>query len=469
MSDEHQSEIMGCVGDTIVKTPNLDALAREGTTFTNAYTNCPICVPARASFATGLHVYQHSCWDNAQPYHGQLVSWGHNLIRSGHEVTSIGKLHYREATDDNGFSREIIPMHVLNGMGDLYGLLRKDLPKRLTASELARDAGPGESTYTNYDREVTAQTRRWLEDKAVNPTEKPWVLYVGLVCPHFPLIAPQEFFDLYDPDTIAMPRQYGEDKLPDHPILQGLANCLNYGDFFTTERIRTARMAYYGLVSFLDDNIGQIMSSLSDTGLEANTRLIYLSDHGDNLGNHGFWGKSTMYEESVRVPLIVRGKGVPKDKKCDTAVSLIDLYPTIVTAAGGQLTGSETDLPGKSLIDIASADFEERTILSEYHAIGVSTGMFMIREGKWKLIHYEGCQPQLFDLEHDPGEINDLAQNPDHKEVLARLDGKLRSILDPSQTNDRAFSDQQAVMDREGGQEAIREIGEYGHTPAPTA
>ena len=123
-SDEHQRDITGCYGDPIIQTPNIDSLAEMGTRFTNAYTNCPICVPARASLATGRYVHKTGCWDNAHPYHGQLPSWGHNLISNGHDVVSVGKLHYRSNEDSNGFSEEIEELHLVEGIGDLLGLLR---------------------------------------------------------------------------------------------------------------------------------------------------------------------------------------------------------------------------------------------------------------------------------------------------------------------------------------------------------
>ena len=148
MSDEHNARFMGCSGHDVVKTPNLDRLAAAGTKFENAYTNCPICVPARASFATGQFVKDCGYWDNADPYDGAVPSWGHRLIAQQHRVVSIGKLHYRDTNDPNGFDEEIMPLHVVGGIGDLLGLIRDDLPERKGAAKFARDIGSGESSYT---------------------------------------------------------------------------------------------------------------------------------------------------------------------------------------------------------------------------------------------------------------------------------------------------------------------------------
>src|SRR5258705_13655339 len=139
MSDEHNPKIMGCAGNDIIATPNLDALARRGTMFPSAYTTCPVCVPARAAFAVGKYVHQIGYWDNADAYEGAVPSWHHQLRSRGHRVVSIGKLHFRGvAGDDNGFSEEIIPMNIIEGKGDLMGLVRNDLPERGPECKIAK-------------------------------------------------------------------------------------------------------------------------------------------------------------------------------------------------------------------------------------------------------------------------------------------------------------------------------------------
>ena len=144
LSDEHQRDIAGCYGDRIAITPNIDALAARGTRFTNAYTPCPICVPARAALATGRWVHQTKSWDNAAPYHGEPTSWHHRLRDSGHRVVSIGKLHFRATADDNGFSEEILPLHVLDGIGDLIGMLREPPAHARQHAGSGRERGPGQ-------------------------------------------------------------------------------------------------------------------------------------------------------------------------------------------------------------------------------------------------------------------------------------------------------------------------------------
>ena len=196
MSDEHNPKILGKAGHPIIETPHLDSLIDRGTFFKNAYTTSPVCIPARAGFACGKYIHQIGFWDNADAYDGSIPSWHHIVREKGYNVTSIGKLHFRDYQEDHGFTEEQIPMHILGGKGDLLGLVRDDLPKRGGSKKMAALAGPGESQYTFYDKEICSRTQIWLREKALKEN-KPWVLFVSFVAPHFPLTAPPEHFYKY--------------------------------------------------------------------------------------------------------------------------------------------------------------------------------------------------------------------------------------------------------------------------------
>src|SRR5258706_3923783 len=291
LSDEHNKRVTGCYGHPLIKTPNLDRLAARGTRFTSAYTNGPICVPARASFATGQYVHEIRYWDNAIAYDGRVPSWGHRLMEQGHRVTSIGKLHYVDSdARRNGFDEEILPLHIVNRVGDLLGLIRDELPVRPGSKKLGPEAGPGESEYTHYDRDIAAATQQWLTHEAPKYRAKPWILYVGFVSPHFPLIAPPQFYDLYRDQDLPWPLMYEPTERPRHPFIDAMRKCLCFDETFDAPMVRRALTAYFGLVSFLDDNIGKILATLEATGLASNTRVIYSSDHGDNIGARGMRG-----------------------------------------------------------------------------------------------------------------------------------------------------------------------------------
>lgn len=462
MSDEHAARLMGCAGHAHVKTPNLDRLAARGTRFAKAYTNAPICVPARASFATGRYGHQTRHWDNATPYFGTPESWGHHLQQNGNPVGSIGKLHYRNEEDEVGLDFQQIPMHLVKGVGDVLGCVREPLPRRWKARDLADGAGRGETSYTAYDRQITDNAVDWIAARGSETPDKPWTVFISMVAPHFPLTAPGEFFDMYQ-DLDLWPKKPARED--DHPWLKALRHCFVY-DNFNEERTRTALTAYFGLISFMDANVGRILDAVDAAGLSENTRVIYASDHGDNMGERGLWGKSNMFEEAAAVPMIMAGPGVPENKVSNTPVSLVDVFPTVLQAAG--LSADGLDVPGVSLLDIAKADDDDsRVVFSEYHAAGAAAGAFMIRKGKWKYIHYVGMEPQLFDLDADPEELTDLGASPDHVAIRAELDADLRAICDPDEVDAQARADQAAIVEAHGGTRAVLERGGFGATPAP--
>ena len=468
LSDEHNKKVLGSAGHPMIRTPHLDALAKRGTRFTSAYTNCPICVPARSSFATGRYVHQVRCWDNAIAYEGQAPTWGHRLMEQGHHVAAIGKLHYKESNPDvNGFDEEIQPMHIVNGVGDLLGLIRDELPRRPGSLKLGPEAGPGESEYTHYDRGIADEAVKWLRRAAPRHKDKPWALYVGFVSPHFPLIAPQAFFDLYPEDDVPWPDLYEPDQRPRHPFIDAMRQCLCFDEPFDAAMVRRAIAAYFGLVSFLDDNVGKILRALDETGLAQSTRVVYSSDHGDNLGTRGLWGKSTMYEESAGIPLILAGPEVPDGKACDTPVTLVDGFPTFLHALGAEPGPQDANLPGASLLDVARGSLPQRTILSEYHAAGAITASYMIRHGNYKYVHYVGMPPMLFDLLADPGERNDLGRNPGFKAVRDECESLLRKAVDPEAVDRQARADQKAFIEKHGGKEAILKRGTFRYSPPP--
>jgi choline-sulfatase len=468
LSDEHSRRVLGCYGHQTIRTPNLDALAARGVRFADAYTNSPICVPARASLATGRYPHQIRFWDNGIAYDGSVKSWHHRLREAGHEVTSIGKLHFRSADDDNGFSEEIMPLHINDGVGDPLGWLRDKLPVRKATLRLAKDAGRGESSYQDYDRKITDAAVDWLKARAGAASGKPWCLFVSLVCPHFPLIARPEFYDLYPEDTVPLPAlRVPAERAPDHPYIAAFRECQIYEKGFVDEaNVRRAIAAYFGLVTSTDHNVGRVLAALAAAGLAETTRILYSADHGDNLGTRGLWGKSTMYEEAAGVPMIAAGPGLPQGMVCREPVTLADAFPTILKWTGVAPSPDDRDLPGMPL-DAVALTAPRRTILCEYHATGAATGAFMIRKGRFKFVYYAGMRPQLFDLDADPQETRDLAQEPGYRGLAADCERELRAVVDPEAADALAKSDQAAKIAAFGGRDAILGRGSFAYSPAP--
>ena len=470
LSDQHNPRLMGCAGHPLVRTPNMDRLAARGTRFSAAYTNCPICVPARASLATGRYVHQIRFWDNAIGYDGSVPSWGHRLIEHGHQVVSIGKLHYvNSAPARNGFTEEVVPMHLADGDGDVVGLIRDELIVRKGAAKLGPEAGPGESHYTAYDRSIAGHACDWLERTGRQRQDKPWVLYVGFVCPHPPLIAPPEYFDMYADCDIPMPKMYAQDERPRHPYIEYMRRSRPEDDGFTgPAMVRRAIAAYMGSVSFLDHNVGKVLGALEQAGLSDSTRVIYGSDHGESLGARGLWTKRVLYEESAGIPLILAGPDVPAGRVVSDPVSLVDVFPTVLECAGVDRAAADADLPGASLLAGAAAGvMPPRTVLSEYHAVASPSGSFMVRNGRFKYLYYCGYPPMLFDLENDPDERRDLSAVPEFEDALAACDARLRAIVDPEAVDRLAKADQAEMIERLGGKEAVLSRGAVRISPPP--
>ncbi|MXX91503.1 MAG: sulfatase-like hydrolase/transferase [Boseongicola sp. SB0677_bin_26] len=467
MSDEHQARALGCAAHPLARTPNLDKLASRGVRFTNAYTPSPICVPARASFATGRHVHQVQCWDNAMPYTGSVQGWGHALQERGIPVESIGKLHYRDERDPTGFDRQHVPMHVQDGIGQVWGSVRRESERVAREGDrmLGPDVGPGESGYTRFDEAVVRRTERWLAERAGSGDDGPWCLFVGLVAPHFPLVVPQPFFDMYPADRLPEAKLHPSTGYRRHPWVERQNALMNNEEKFRDPAERLAAMsAYYGLCSWMDHNVGRILRALEASGMKDGTTVAYTSDHGDSVGARGLWGKSNFYEESVAVPLIMAGPGMPRGT-CDTPVSLLDLSRTVADHFGCEIDAAAGM---ESLAAIAARPEEaDRAVFSEYHAVGSVSGGFMLRRGRWKLNWYVGFAPELFDLVADPEEMTDLASDPGHSEILADLETELRAVCDPEEVSARAFADQDALVARHGGLGAALGLGAPGATPPP--
>jgi choline-sulfatase len=464
ISDEHQARALSCAGHPIVRTPHIDALAERGTRFGAAYTPCPICVPARASLATGRYVHEIRYWDNAMGYDGRVPGWGVRLQAAGVRVESIGKLHYRGREDATGFDAQHRPMHLMNGIGQVWGSVRDPIPGARADIVRFGTVGAGYSKYNSYDEAIRDLTVAWIGEHARDP--RPWLLFVGFVAPHFPLIAPQRYIDLYPPERMPLPALAPRDGHARHPWLEAqekfLPTDVEFGN--DDEKRRRAVSAYYALCTMMDDHVGAICAALDHAGLAGNTSVIYTSDHGEALGQRGHWGKSSLYGECTQIPMIITGPDAPAGRVCGTPVNLVDLAPTFLTVFGV----ANPALPGRSLLEIACASPDpERPSFSEYHAVGAPSGAFMLRKGRWKYHEYVGYEPELFDLDADPDEIGNKAGEPGCAAILARMRGELRRIVDPEAADRQAKADQRVLVEQFGGRETAFRLGTEGATPAP--
>jgi choline-sulfatase len=281
-----------------------------------------------------------------------------------------------------------------------------------------------------------------------------------------PLVVPQEFLDPYLREDIGLPKLLPRDGHLRHPWVERMASFWDHdATFDSDERRKLAIACYYGLITFLDHQVGKVLEVLERTGLAETTRIVYSSDHGDNLGTRGLWNKDVLYREATGIPMIVAGPDVPLGVRT-TNVGLVDLHPTFLDALGVPPSPEDRDLPGRSLFALArQPDDATRVGFSEYHAVGAPSAGYMLTRGRYKYHHYVGYAPELFDLEDDPEETRDLAGDPAHAGVLAEFEAALRALLDPEGVDRRAKDDQNALIARFGGRDAALRLGYPGETP----
>ncbi len=468
-SDQHSKEKLGAFGNEFVKTPNLDKLCAEGTRFTNAYSNNPICCPARAVVATGDYCHKNGYWENCHAYNGEVESWGHRLSEQGYKVTTVGKLHFKTDTPDTGFADQRIPLHIKNQVGDLTHCVREGVDRSAVVDDAIMAAGPGESTYLDYDKQITELSIEILKNE-LPKEDKPWCLQLGYVAPHNPWIVPQELLDIYTPfEKLPFPVQWGMDEKPMHEALEFCRNELGLNDSrITDDHVRKAVACYYAHCTYLDNNIGEVMKALEESGMAENTRILYFTDHGDSMGDHRMFFKQNMFEGSVGIPMIMAGEGIPKNHVVESGVSQIDIFPTVLDCLGAKPKAEDEKLPGMSLFNFFGETLpEDRPVLAETHAVGFKSAVYMLRYKDYKLVYYVDYTPALYNIKEDPKELCDVAEDPKYKDILAMMIAELRKILDPEELDAQAKADQMKLMNEHGGYEAIRSQRMITASPVP--
>jgi choline-sulfatase len=443
MSDEHNPAMTGCYGNTVVRTPNIDGIAAKGVTFDGHYCNGPLCVPSRMSFTAGKYPSRVNIWGLTDELASDSIpSIAHSVNAAGYDSMLCGKMHYaphrRYGFTDTG--------------GDLNQFKKTGKGKRMELSHVVdhtplsgrfKEFAIGERGSTVlHDLKVTKGTVDFLQNRTA---DKPFFLLAGYLAPHFPLIVPDQFYAPYK-DKVAMP-----------DIPPGLIDSMptNYkalrAGFGMTdvppEKVKFGRELYYGLTSWVDNQIGMVLSALrANPAIADNTIIIYTSDHGENAGEHGLWWTNAMYESSARVPLVIsypdRWKG---GQRRALASSHVDLNKTIVELAGGETPG---DWNGDSLVPWLNDEKHawKDTALAEYYAHNIVHGYVMYREGRWKYTYHGSpgagmpIQRQLFDLVVDPHELHNLAAQPDQASRIAAMHKKMIKEAggDPEETEQRS-------------------------------
>ncbi len=465
VSDEHHARMTGYRGHARVKTPNLDRLAAEGTHFTRAYCNTPICGPSRISFMTGEYLFRSEMWCNGVPWDGAATTWASRLGEAGYRTVSRGKMDVPGPHTAVGFAdfdeprprgsfkpwpmvkprKQMLPTYREGGGMPLAcaGTIREENLRReglpLDKVYVAKDGGKALLVgHGDHDRHVTDQTLEFLREEHAQP----WVLHIGHLNPHWPFVCPQKHWDLYGDEEIELPVDYAKPNMNLHPAIRHFQ--AGQGDFkrvVDDDHMRRLLRAYYGMISCMDEMVGEILDELGAQGQADNTYVIYVSDHGEAAGEHGLLGKLTPYEASAAVPLIVRGPGIPAGTVVDDVVSLVDLYPTILEMAGAEMTEADrATRPGESWLPLIAGKPHDRLdyAFAEYHGVYFADNWFMLVAGDYKYTYFVNDRPSLFNLTDDPDELNDLAEDPAQASRLAEFEQLLRSIVDPEAVAARA-------------------------------
>ena len=427
MSDEHNPRYSSPYGHDFVDTPNMQWLADNGTLFEHAYCPSPLCVPSRSAFLTGKRVHAVSAYgNNRRGIPPETHGLGAVLGKQGVHTVFVGKVHAYRPVDELGFSETILAHD-----GSFYfdkGQQRRPLAVREGAAERFDKYGPHETPWGNDVRYMDVAVD-WLQTRAP-AMDRPWVLYVNLVKPHFPHFCTEELWDKYR-DHGDLPEHGVESATAQHPYAVDLRTHFRL-DGVPEEHVRGLRRGYYACVSFIDEQLGRLLSALVEAGLAGTTNLVYTSDHGEMLGKFGLWWKCNLLEDAARIPCIAAGPDFDSGVHVATPVDLHDVQASVFSLTGAEHPQAWHGSPLERL----PADDPDRLVFSEYHGHGTRAGSFMVRRGDWKLIHNIEAPDQLFDLGNDPEELENRVEA---EPVKAReLGAALAEICDPGAEDRKA-------------------------------
>ena len=451
MVDELAPQATPIHGHPVVQAPHMERLARQGVVFDNAYTNAPLCAPARASLLSGRLTPAIDAWDNAAELAASTPTLAHYLRHLGYATTLCGKMHFIGPDQLHGFEERLTTdIYPANFAWTANWSLPVTAPNPAGISmRPVVEAGPCvRNMQIDYDDEVEYQGVQKLYDLARRgPDAPPFFLTVSFTQPHPPFVCDQRNWDRYDHAGIDLPRVGA---LPPEQ-LDDASKALYFNhrrDRYTIgePEIRNARHAYYGMISCVDAKLGRLMDVLEETGLDDNTIVIFTSDHGEMLGERGMWLKMTMFEWAVRVPLVISYPAKFSARRVAQNVSLVDLLPTLLDLAGdGQPLDLPDSLDGHSLLRLlqsgADAEWPDLAI-ADFTAGGAPGPIRMVRHGRHKYVHLAGHPALLFDLQTDPDEMVNLAGQAHWADAEARLRAMALHGYDPQDIRARVLASQ---------------------------
>ncbi len=425
---------LGCFGHPLVKSPSIDRLAARGVRFDRAYCQFPLCSPSRSSLLTGLRPDSTRVFDLQYHFRQDLpdmLTLPQMFIRNGYYVARVGKMyHYGNPGDigTNGLDDRVSWLERFNPAGRDKTTLELDIinytPKRGLGSAMAFLADPTGTDPQHTDGKVADQVIQLLEAHR----DKPFFIGAGFYKPHTPWVTPKKYFDLYPMEPIALPKITPQTP-DDYPAL-ALASTRPWPYFgITPEQARECKRAYYAAISFVDAQIGRLLDAVDRLGLRDNTIIVFWSDHGYHLGEHGLWFKQSCFEESARVPLIISVPGKKTAGQASTRpVELVDLYPTLAELAGLTPPKHLEGFSLRPLIDDPQAAWSHPAYTQVQR--GANSPGHSLRTERWRYTEWAfGAQGQeLYDHSNDPQELHNLAKDAKYADVVAQMKALLKQV-----------------------------------------
>ena len=447
MADEHNPKVAGFARNGLARTPSLDRLAERGVVFDGACCNSPLCAPSRLSLTAGKYIHRIGAWNN-ECWIGDdsAPSLPHIMNAAGYDSALCGKQHY-DASRRYGFTE------VGGNMNTFYqtGLGVRRAPDDTSVDRTEADKRFGQcrvgdkSHVLEHDRAVTKGVLEFLSRRT--KSDRPFFLFAGYLAPHFPLVVPEDCYR-HAEGRIPLPEiPAGDlDRLPlNYQHLRRGFGTVNIPDDVT----RRGRECYYGLTEWVDSEIGRVLNYLETSPFAENTVVVYTADHGENMGEHGMWWKNCMFENAVRVPLIVswpnRWKG---GQSRSGSCSLLDVVKSVAEIGGARVP---RDWNGDSLVpwlDDPAHKWKDLAV-SQYYAHYIASGYAMLRTGGWKYVYHSSPAPnrkaerELYNLAEDPNEFHNLAAQPAQQARTAEFHRRLVRELgeDPDESEQRARRD----------------------------
>ena len=442
MGDEHPVFMTGCYGHRTVKTPALDGLASSGVVFDAAYCPSPICAPSRAAMMTGRHVHDIEVWDNAAPLRCDWPTFAHSFSAAGYRTILCGKMHFVGPDQLHGFG-ERWTQDIYPATFDWTRSNRKETAVNDgQCIDRVFEAGPGWTRDMDYDEEIIFRTEYGLRQLARQKDAPPFLLCVSFTGPHYPYRAPERYWELYSDDDVELPQIPSDYAEREHVYVKWLRRHGRFDRLVPDRVCRAARRAILGRITMLDDYLGRILALLQQLDISEDTIIVYASDHGDMMGEHGLWFKNAAYEWSSRAPWLISGPRIAP-RRISEAVSLLDLGPTLCSLAGIAPLYDVSD--GRDLSDLvlgrrASA---AGTAIMENYGEGVWRGWRMIRRGQWKLTYVPGYEPELYDLASDPKEWHNLAADARYRRIREELEQAVLEGWDPDRCDELCWSSEE--------------------------